>query len=219
MQTHRPMEVVPALAVVLVATAVARAELTVTADGVAVFDSVAETYWLRDLTTFDHLSYIDQLEAIASFGDGNWRMATLPDIETLDVNPDSDIHAAFLPTAQSSVKGVHVDIYFGRIDFDFGGNLHMIAHMSWNTDDDVVFSPLTYLGNGGSDDGPGPDGQGGFSAWVVYDGVYAPACEWDLDGDGDVDVIDLLWLLAAGGGDDVDIFDLLALLANWGPCP
>ena len=55
-------------------------------------------------------------------------------------------------------------------------------------------------------------------------------CPWDLNGSGDVGILDLLALLAAWGpnpGDPadfdgngtVDIFDLLTLIANWGPCP
>ncbi len=54
-------------------------------------------------------------------------------------------------------------------------------------------------------------------------------CPWDLDGSGDVGIVDLLALLAAwdtkpGGPPDFDgggvgITDFLELLANWGPCP
>ncbi len=55
-------------------------------------------------------------------------------------------------------------------------------------------------------------------------------CPWDLGGDGNVTVIDLLALLHAWGPDPghpadfdgsgaVDTSDLLALLANWGACP
>ena len=58
----------------------------------------------------------------------------------------------------------------------------------------------------------------------------AAACPADLDGSGDVGILDLLALLAAwgsnpGGPPDFDgdgtvgILDLLTLLANWGPCP
>ncbi len=60
--------------------------------------------------------------------------------------------------------------------------------------------------------------------------VAAPACPWDLDGDGIVGITDLLDLLAAWGTDpggppdfdgdqDVGITDLLKLLAQWGACP
>ena len=56
-----------------------------------------------------------------------------------------------------------------------------------------------------------------------------PACPWDCgDGNGTVEVADLLALLAQWGGPGpcdfdgsgvTDTSDLLALLANWGPCP
>ncbi len=42
-------------------------------------------------------------------------------------------------------------------------------------------------------------------------------CPWDLDGDGQVAITDLLEVLAAWG-DPYSITDLIALLAAWGPC-
>ena len=68
----------------------------------------------------------------------------------------------------------------------------------------------------------------------VEDGLFIialdPSCPWDLNGSGDVDVLDLLKLLVAWGTDpggppdfdgdgNVGITDLLVLLAHWGPCP
>ena len=58
----------------------------------------------------------------------------------------------------------------------------------------------------------------------------AEPCPWDLDGNNDVGVGDLLVLLGAWGANPghpadfdgngaVGVSDLLALLANWGPCP
>jgi hypothetical protein len=57
---------------------------------------------------------------------------------------------------------------------------------------------------------------------------YDPSCPGDVNGDGVVDVLDLLLVLAAwgnpGGPEDingdgiVDVLDLLEVLANWGPC-
>ncbi len=69
---------------------------------------------------------------------------------------------------------------------------------------------------------------GGLTGAFLID--FGPACPWDLDGNNDVGVGDLLILLAAWGpnpghpadfdGDDnVGVSDLLALLANWGPRP
>ncbi len=63
---------------------------------------------------------------------------------------------------------------------------------------------------------------------VVAVKLLAP-CPWDLNGNGSVDVPDLIALLASWGpcagcpadfdGDgDVDVVDLIKLLANWGPC-
>ena len=57
-----------------------------------------------------------------------------------------------------------------------------------------------------------------------------PPCPWDLNGSGDVGILDLLALLAAWGPNPghpadfdnsgtVGILDLLTLLANWGACP
>lgn len=55
-------------------------------------------------------------------------------------------------------------------------------------------------------------------------------CPWDCaDGDGDIDVVDLLALLGQWGqlgtscdtSDDgsVGVIDLLEMLGHWGPCP
>jgi len=63
------------------------------------------------------------------------------------------------------------------------------------------------------------------------DGVVdACECDWDLDGDSTVNVVDFLDLLAAWGTDpggppdfdgsgNVDVADFLQMLAHWGPCP
>jgi len=71
------------------------------------------------------------------------------------------------------------------------------------------------------------DDDNGFSSGSAYIFERAVECPADLDGDGDVDAADLLFLLAAWGtpdgdvdGDgDTDTADLLALLAAWGVCP
>ncbi|MCH8343190.1 MAG: hypothetical protein IH983_04305 [Planctomycetes bacterium] len=77
---------------------------------------------------------------------------------------------------------------------------------------------------------------GTFESWsliITSGGTSAcdASCAWDLDGSGDVGILDLLALLAAwgpceapcppdfDGGGTVDIFDLLTLISNWGFCP
>ncbi len=80
---------------------------------------------------------------------------------------------------------------------------------------------------------PPPFQIGGFYVFDNFDAAEACDCPWDLNGDGNVGVPDLLALLAAWGpcpdppaecpadfdGDgSVGVSDLLALLANWGPC-
>ncbi len=64
----------------------------------------------------------------------------------------------------------------------------------------------------------------------LFDATGTPeTCQWDLNGDGSVGILDLLALLAVWGSDpggppdfegdgNVGILDLLTLLANWGPC-
>jgi V8-like Glu-specific endopeptidase len=71
-------------------------------------------------------------------------------------------------------------------------------------------------------------GAGPFDLNIVC--AEPQTCPWDLNGDNNVDVLDLLVLLDAWGpnpghpadfnGDgSVDVLDLLKLLDNWGPCP
>jgi hypothetical protein len=69
--------------------------------------------------------------------------------------------------------------------------------------------------------------EGGVDAFLISAIDCGTECPADFDGDGDVDVADLLFLLSAWGtpggdvdGDgDTDAADLLALLAAWGECP
>ncbi|MCZ6542515.1 MAG: FG-GAP repeat protein, partial [Planctomycetota bacterium] len=76
------------------------------------------------------------------------------------------------------------------------------------------------------------DDNGDFSGSAyLFDAAAAPGmCPWDLNGNSDVGILDLLALLAAWGTDpggppdfdgdgNVGIIDLLTLLANWGECP
>jgi hypothetical protein len=69
-----------------------------------------------------------------------------------------------------------------------------------------------------------------FPTSPLVGGTVDPGCIGDLDGNGVVDVVDLLALLADWGPCDgcaadldmngvVDVVDLLALLGAWGNCP
>ncbi len=75
---------------------------------------------------------------------------------------------------------------------------------------------------------PGGNASAGES-YVVFS-PFVPPCPWDLDGDGNVFVADLLLLLMDFGSCDgspadfdgdgcVTVLDLLTLLLHFGPCP
>ncbi|MHC4208351.1 MAG: M28 family peptidase [Planctomycetota bacterium] len=71
--------------------------------------------------------------------------------------------------------------------------------------------------------------EAGIDALRIYDFDCEDPCPGDINGDGEVSVVDFLALLAAWGGsggpadlnDDgsVDVVDFLQLLSEWGPCP
>ncbi len=72
-------------------------------------------------------------------------------------------------------------------------------------------------------------GFGSVNGFQLVGGAGEP-CPWDLDGGGDVGILDLLALLAAWGPNPghpadfdgsgvVGVLDLVTLMANWGPCP
>ncbi len=79
-------------------------------------------------------------------------------------------------------------------------------------------------GWGGAEFGPGT------LVLTCVGGPCAPPCPWDLDGDGDVQMADLMtlieqWRTDPGGPPDFDgdgvvaVPDLLEMLARWGVCP
>ncbi len=94
----------------------------------------------------------------------------------------------------------------------------------------AISGATAVVGAVGDDD----NGSNSGSAYL-FDAAAPGKCPWDFNGSGDVNVLDLLLLLAAWGpcpgckppapwcGFDGDciigITDLLVLLANWGPCP
>jgi parallel beta-helix repeat protein len=81
-------------------------------------------------------------------------------------------------------------------------------------------------------DDPDTEDTGDGDPPIVDMGAYEfqIPCPWDLDGDGNVNVVDLLMVIGSWGpcagcpadfNDDgfVNVVDLLALIGNWGPCP
>ena len=148
----------------------AETKLKRTADGKAIYDSKSGLYWFSDLKYFNNMSYEEQITAIAKLP-GNWRMATLADIRTLDVHPDTEIHAVFNPLSVSKLGSQNVAIYNGRINCsDIGGGLHSMAYMSYDVNKNCTHSPLKYNGLNVTD-GPFK----GLGAWVVSNEPYAGA--------------------------------------------
>ncbi len=94
----------------------------------------------------------------------------------------------------------------------------------------VAISGVTDIVGAPFDDDNGTDSGSAY----LFDAAGTPGkCPWDLDGNSDVGVKDLLILLGVwgpcppkadcpadfDGNGNVGVSDLLALLANWGPCP
>ena len=91
----------------------------------------------------------------------------------------------------------------------------------------VAISGATAIGGAWTDD---DNGIASGSAYLFDAAGAAGKCPWDLNGSGDVGILDLLALLAVWGTDPggppdfdgdgtVGILDLLTLLAHWGTCP
>lgn len=146
--------------------------------------------------------------------------------ERFALGPDGRRHVAFSSNSQE-LRGVW---YIGETDTGWTEPMHVAGGDS---------------GNQGTSIAIGPDGEvvigysiSGFDGVVFADLFIATMtpgtpCVGDLNGDGSVDVSDLLTLLGAWGvcdvcGDcpadlnndcSVDVSDLLMLLGNWGACP
>ncbi len=91
-----------------------------------------------------------------------------------------------------------------------------------------AYSGTIVLWNASTETGGGGGGGGGEGVPVTVS-FGLVECPWDCgDGNGEVDTVDFLALLAEWGmvgtpcdfdGGGVDTVDFLALLANWGACP
>ncbi|MHC4219760.1 MAG: integrin alpha, partial [Planctomycetota bacterium] len=113
--------------------------------------------------------------------------------------------------------------FFGVLDNDdrFGGAAASLGDLNGDGRNDLVVGAW-HDDDGGLDRG---------AVWTLFiDGTVVVDCPWDLDGSGDVGIVDFLDLLAQwgsnpGGPPDFDddgmvgIIDFLELLGHWGPCP
>ena len=111
------------------------------------------------------------------------------------------------------------------------GQGDILSLEAWVTDNggEIPAGVVLEVAQAISADGTVIIGHGFNSAWrIVVDN--GPTCAADLVGDGTVNVLDLLELLAnwgtAGPGAGlaepfsvVNVLDMLELLADWGPCP
>lgn len=140
-------------------------DLVPSADGSMVHDKSSGLTWFADLGYFDNLSYDAQKEAIAKLPGGNWRMATMEDIRTLDKHSDSEICKVFKPVRISVLGNKKLAVYNGRVDCkDLEKGSHMMAYLSHDIERKRICSPFKYEGLSIT------DGRvNGVSAWVVCD--------------------------------------------------
>jgi hypothetical protein len=131
---------------------------------------------------------------------------------------------------QFSYDGTAPAVYFylGEDDSQssFENGLELMPELDRAFDNESVVRTLP--------DGQTLDGWGAISVWCAQfnanftSAPFLSPCPADVNGNGAVDVSDLLAVLAAWGGADpdadlngdgtVDVSDLLDLLAAWGPC-
>ena len=211
---------------------------TNTTDGNPANNTVAST------TTFTKLSRPanDDCEDSISIGLGDTAF------DTSNASTDGDVHEECEESGDGGVTGR--DIWY-TFESPSSGTLTVSTCDQVDYDSDLVMysgdcGALTLVGC--NDDGPGCAGYssllevavqqgqayrlrvGGWNESQYGSGYISisidEAQQGDLDGDGDVDVADILLLIAAWDGDgssgadldgdgDVDVADLLILLANW----
>ena len=154
-----------------------------------------------------------------------------------DFDADGDVDLAVLVRHESAPSTI--DLFQNELLADYVFVLTNIDSLDLGFSNPVGFL-LTDLDGNGTDDfvvvtetsgTPLRGAVNGLSSILMNINDSAEnQCEGDLDADGDVDVADLLTLIAAWGtcdgcsadfdGDnDVDVADLLTLIAAWGACP
>jgi hypothetical protein len=173
--------------------------------------SSQDYHWDRDLTAFmqDYLgvqSVVDDESQTSVTGEGD----VFGDLGTFSLSfPFSNFSDAISPNAEGALafSGNQGDAAITK-----DGGVYRTAYL--------VF-PIEAIANAA-------DREATLLAFFDWCGGLFPDCPADIDGNGVVDVTDLLELLAAWGtnggpadlNDDgiVDVTDLLQLLADWGPC-
>jgi hypothetical protein len=160
-------------------------------------------------------------------------------IEAADLDGDSDLDLAVAADAPGTGPSVQVLINRTGEDVPPGGGVVFDPPLAFSVNADPNFVVAADLNGDGLPDlltANADDGPSGGSVTALVNNPTAPPipCPADLDGDGSVNVIDLLLLLVDWGqcppapdpcpadvNDDgsVNVLDLMAMLGEWGPCP
>jgi hypothetical protein len=148
------------------------------------------------------------------------------DAVDLDGDGDPDLVIAADNEAMEPVVQVLANITsgIGEAEFDFPLEFSVDADPNFVAIADFDVNGFPDIVTANTDDG---ETTAGGSVTVL---LNDPPCPWDLDGDEDVGVKDLLSLLGSWGinpghpadfdnSGDVGVKDLLILLDAWGPCP
>lgn len=195
------------------------------------FDSLAGTF------TPGHAVGVSIRKALRVWDDEHGHFHSIPELETLEIArfgnfiatpPTDPAPGDPLPTltlGQANASGVihiHPD-YF--LTSPHGGGVYLLELEFWVSTEGVAPSdPFWIVFNQNQPQSVVTEAV----TWIEDNLVSAP-CPGDLNGDGNIDISDLLLLLAAWGenpgheadlnGDgNVDVSDLLLLLSAWGPC-
>jgi subtilisin family serine protease len=175
--------------------------------------------------------------------------ARWPTVMAVGATDNRDQLASFTTTGpEMSVSAPGVNVYstwmtlFGGATYSYQSGTSMaaphvagLASLALSVNPSLTNGQLWNIIEQSADDKGTPGwnpqfGHGRINALAAVLAASPPGCVGDLNGDGSVDVLDLLILLDAWGpaaghdadlnGDDaVDVLDLLILLDAWGPCP